>query len=359
MALTRQMQADEAELVRLVGEYDQVQGWAQWGAISCAHWLADLCGLDLSTAREKVRVARALKTLPQVDAAFGERKLSYAQVRQVTRVATPEDEAEVLAACESVPANQLPRVLAAWSNRRSDPHEVARRQHEARSLTIRTEVDGMVVVTTRFPPEAAARWLALIDAEVARPRRSHASADASSESSDEPCRPSGRTSWAQQRADAQIRLVERLLDRTCEEDPWTLLPQIVVHVRPEGAELDDGTPVLAPVIERMACSGLVRALIHDTAGRPIDASPQRRFPTRRQETVVRARDRCCRFPGCEARRFLHVHHLRPVAAGGPTVVPNLVLLCSHHHHLVHEGGWRLEGTVESLDAVPPGRGPSG
>jgi len=58
--------------------------------------------------------------------------------------------------------------------------------------------------------------------------------------------------------------------------------------------------------------------------------------------ALAARDRGCRFPGCGLHRFVDGHHITHWARGGPTSVENLVLLCRHHHRLVHEGGYRLE-----------------
>ncbi len=54
----------------------------------------------------------------------------------------------------------------------------------------------------------------------------------------------------------------------------------------------------------------------------------------------------CQFPGCENRRFIHMHHVKHWADGGPTDLDNLVLLCSTHHRAVHEGGFSLEKTEE-------------
>jgi hypothetical protein len=58
------------------------------------------------------------------------------------------------------------------------------------------------------------------------------------------------------------------------------------------------------------------------------------------------RDRGCAFPGCTHNRFLHGHHIQHWLHGGETSLDNLSLLCSHHHHLVHEGGWSVERTAD-------------
>jgi predicted urease superfamily metal-dependent hydrolase len=66
-------------LLECVRQFDAEGGWAVQGAVSCAHWLSWRIGLDPATAREKVRVARALGNLPAIDAALKSGKLSYAQ----------------------------------------------------------------------------------------------------------------------------------------------------------------------------------------------------------------------------------------------------------------------------------------
>src|SRR5437016_3969176 len=70
--------AGEAVLLRLVGELDRREAWAGHGVVSCAHWLSWRLGMSLTTARERVRVARALRDLPLVQSALGEGRMSYA-----------------------------------------------------------------------------------------------------------------------------------------------------------------------------------------------------------------------------------------------------------------------------------------
>ena len=56
----------------------------------------------------------------------------------------------------------------------------------------------------------------------------------------------------------------------------------------------------------------------------------------------------CRFPGCDATRRLHAHHVIHWLDGGPTELDNLVSLCHFHHHAVHEGGWNIESMQPGL-----------
>ena len=87
--LSAHLNAATARLLDLIREFDAREGW-NTGFRSCAHWLSWRVGLDLGAAREHVRVARALGNLPQLAEALASGEVSYAKVRAVTRVATPE-----------------------------------------------------------------------------------------------------------------------------------------------------------------------------------------------------------------------------------------------------------------------------
>ena len=137
--------------------------------------------------------------------------------------------------------------------------------------------------------------------------------------------------------------------------------QVVVHAdesalacADEGCcELEDGSALAAETARRLACDA---SLIRD--GRRSRTIPP---ATRR---VLRLRDRGCRFPGCENRRFVDAHHVRHWAYGGETRLDNLILLCRRHHRAVHEGGYRVDhegrffypwgGLIAAVPTLPRG-----
>ena len=86
------MNADSYRMLMLVREFDDRLGWMKWQYKSCAEWLAWRCGISLWAAREKVRTAHALRTLPKISAAFADGRVSYTKVRALTRVAQAHDE---------------------------------------------------------------------------------------------------------------------------------------------------------------------------------------------------------------------------------------------------------------------------
>ena len=108
-------------------------------------------------------------------------------------------------------------------------------------------------------------------------------------------------------------------------------------------EIDGAGPVSTATIQRLTCDGAIRRVVVDTRSEVLDVGRARRLATPAQRAALRVRDRGCVFPGCDRpSEWCQAHHLVPFEDGGATDLDNLCLLCSHHHHLVHEGGWSLE-----------------
>jgi hypothetical protein len=126
--------------------------------------------------------------------------------------------------------------------------------------------------------------------------------------------------------------------------------QVVVHLEqdvlgPDGTlagTLEDGTHLSAEAFRRVACDcGLVAAGADGESGQRLSIGRRTRTIPPAIRRVLRLRDRGCVFPGCTHTRFLHGHHIRHWLHGGETSVENTCLLCSRHHHMVHEGGWTV------------------
>src|SRR3954465_4958403 len=110
-------------LLACIRAFDQSGEWQRQGTVSCAHWLTWRIGLNPGAAREKVRVARALGVLPAIDRVFAEGRLSYAQVRAVTRIATPENEQRVVDIALAATGAQLERICRGF-RKATAPHQV-------------------------------------------------------------------------------------------------------------------------------------------------------------------------------------------------------------------------------------------
>ena len=133
----------------LLADFDARRGWASWEMGSCAQWLSWKCQMSSGTAREHVRVARALRDLPVIRARFAAGRLSYAKVRALTRIATPATEAGLAELAGPMTANQLERFARAHRQVTQADDADARVR---RRLTWRFEEDGSLSGTFRLPP---------------------------------------------------------------------------------------------------------------------------------------------------------------------------------------------------------------
>ncbi len=138
----------------LIREFDARGGWNN-GFRSCAAWLSWRVGFAPGAAREHVRVARALGALPRLAHALARGELSYAKVRELTRVATPETEERLLAVGRAGTTEHVERIVRGWRrmDRKAEMRE-ATRHHAGRSLHVYPDEDG-AVIRGRLAPRSA------------------------------------------------------------------------------------------------------------------------------------------------------------------------------------------------------------
>jgi len=344
--LSAHLDAATARLLDLIREFD-ARGGRNRGFRSCAHWLAWRVGLDLGAARERVRVARALATLPRFAEALARGELSYAKVRALTRVATPESEARLLAVGRAGTAAHVERIVRGWRRmgRQAEAREAAR-QHARRALHVYQDEDGTVVVRGRLAPETGALLLRALDAALEtlyQRGRGAAGAPAAVDPAQAP------PSRVQQQADALALLAETALHHELDPGAPGERYQVVVHVdaavladpeQPGQSVLEEGSHVSAETSRRLACDASRVVMRHDHEGRVVEVGARTRTIPPALRRALLHRDRSCRFPGCHVR-VGQGHHVRHWAQGGPTTLANLVLLCRRHHRAVHEEGYQV------------------
>ncbi len=340
--------AATASWLRLVAEFDERRGWAGVGITSCAHWLAWRCSLTPGTARQHVRVARALRRLPLVEAAFGGGELSYSKVRAITRVAEPGTEEELVEFARHATASQVERTVRAW--RRADD-VAAGRIADRRRFSWSFDEDGMVSIRLRMEAEAGAELLAAIETlaerEARRDRAARRRADAQDPDGGRgpAVVPLGVLTERRCRAVTRLAAAAADADRRAGDPPR----REVVVVVDAGVLADDeaagrahleGGPAISPTqARRLACDASITAVV--TEGAEVLASGRaRRYATRAQRRALLMRDGGCARPGCDETRMerLHAHHLTPWSLGGRTDVSAMVLLCDVDHGLVHDEG---------------------
>lgn len=322
------------ELIVLIREFDERCGFLKWGLKDSAEWLAYRCDLSMATAREKVRVAHALKTLPRLAAAFATGELSYSKVRSLTRVACASNEDDLVAfALRHTAANvaQRCRELRCGSAESIDD---AARAFANRSLRIHRDRNrGMMTVTVELPLEAGE----LVDKALDKAR-------------DDECLEIPDlvdTSWSVRQADAFVTMVKEYLSDNGEgvsNDNYL----VTIHVDQSALASGKGRSALPlESVKKLCCDGSAVVLIESDKGEPLSIGRKSRVIPKGIERAVRARDNNrCKFPGCRNTRFLHCHHVEHWSNGGKTSLENLMLLCTKHHTLVHEGGYSIDKDFE-------------
>ena len=117
----------------------------------------------------------------------------------------------------------------------------------------------------------------------------------------------------------------------------------------------DGTALTAATIRRLACDAGVIPIVLGSDGDVLDVGRRTRTVPRALRNALVIRHAGCTFPGCDlSPSWCDGHHLHHWSDGGPTNLANLALLCSTHHHIVHEDRWSLtRAPDDTLDFTTP------
>jgi 5-methylcytosine-specific restriction endonuclease McrA len=363
--LAAHLDAATARLLDLIREFDARGGWGN-GFRSCAEWLTWRVGLAPGAAREHVRVARALGSLPRLSAALARGELSYSKVRALTRVASAETEERLLKIGRAGTAAHVERIIRAWRyvDRQAEIRETAER-HRARSLHVYQDEDGMVIIRGRLEPEAGAVLMQALAAarDCVYEQGRHAVTDVPAGTSSVPAGNEPPT-WGQLQADALTLVAETALHHGMNPGSAGERYQVVVHVDAAvladagapGQAVVEGARVSAETSQRLACDATRVVMRHDAAGNVTEVGARTRTIPPAIRRALQHRDHGCRFPGCGSR-FGQGHHIRHWAHGGPTTLSNLATLCRRHHRAVHEEGFQVtrEGSGELKFWTPQGQ----
>ncbi len=259
----RRWSSSITQLIALSVELDDSGEWALDGSPTCAHWIAATLDIEIGTAREWLRIGRALAHLPMTTNAFTNRGLSF------TMRLTPARAAVLTAAVDE-------HVMRSDGREPADPTE-----------------RGDDATASR---ESHPRWASL----------------------------------AQQRVDALIDIISA--------GGTNVVTEVILHVRADGCTLDDGTPIGGSIVERIADTSTLRAMIHDAESHPINVSGRHRHHTKRQKLVVKERDQRC--VDCGSTDFLQHDHVPDFNHSKRTLVEETELRCSRCHTARH----RRDGT---------------
>ncbi len=314
-------------------------------------------------------MARKLADLPAVDEELRTGAMSYSQARAISRVATGANEKLWVEYAKRMPASGLAKLCRAFQSVQGYADGASTTTAAPlRSVTRRTLDHGMVkleLVLTN--DEAAIVWAAInaVRAQKSEPRAAQTPAEPHSPAEPGCTKTPAETCLANakfvppptespearstRRADAFMTIMH---DRVRGDRPQRTPIEIIVTV-PQGglhgsaepsdlATFADGDVLAASTAQRLCCdAGVVVVPVNDK-GQPLSVGRKTRTIPPAIKRALLVRDQTCRFPGCHHRSFVDGHHIEHWARGGKTALSNLMLLCTAHHRLLHEGNFRVE-----------------
>lgn len=342
----------DAKISAAVSEYDAAELWDVDGSTSMAAWLRIHGGRTQREASRMAATARKLRSLPGVRAAWEEGTLSGGHVDAIAAIVThrtlelfAEHEATAIEAIAERGVEQAVTWLRDWQAHAeawldSGSPDPEPEPEPKRQLYLSPLLDGRGRLDADLDPEL----LALLRTALRLAMGPYTAGDEA-------------TTPAEARADALHTIVQHYLDHQTTKAGGRHRPHLNVIVtladlvgNGPGRTLE-GTVLDAATIKRLACDAGIHRVITDGKSSILDYGRTTRTIPPAVYTSLVVRDWGCRFPGCDRPAdWTEAHHVVPWEEGGPTCLPNLVLLCSRHHHRIHQKGWHLKllptGTVE-------------
>ena len=322
----------QLKFTELVAEADREGVHRADGYTSMTAFLAHKARMRAGRAKRTVADGRALRHMPETTRRLQSGRLSFDEARPLiaAREAHPEAFADHEAGlCDAVETTHWVRdankVVDYWRQAICGPADHEKRYDE-RAFHGSFTLDGMFDFSGRMPEDMGKEFLDRIESAMPPP----------AEGDDR--------SPAQRRLDALFDVVVSDGDRPSK-------PTVLVHVGAgrltDGAhglgELDDHV-LDYPSIHELTCDTAISRIVMSPESLPLDIGRSTRTVPDPMRRAVIARDRHCRFPGCRRpARWCDAHHIVHWIDNGHTEVDNLILLCRHHHTLVHNG-FGLSGT---------------
>lgn len=372
--LVRSYDRNLAEQLGLFLRVDELQLWKKAGCRDCIHWMDLTLGIGRIGAFERLRVARALRSLPVIESLFAVGQLSWSKVRELTRVASSENEQALTAAALELSASETVELCRRWRHgddsstaTEDDENKRALLAFDDRSLTWHQRDAFTTRITLDLPLESAAEFLKALEAQEDELRDEDAELPNSNSASDgtscddmREAKPMRRTA-RQLRADAALSMSNKALahtgDPVASADRYRVFVNLDARVLandvepestttsglpPERASIPGYGPIASATARRLASQARLTVIVTDIEGEVVATGQETRLFAPNAVRAITARDRCCQMPGCCRTRWLQAHHVVPWAEGGRTTVANGCLVCSSCHRRLHEEQLRLE-----------------
>lgn len=316
----------QAERVSAVGALDALRAGRGHGESVSQDLLSQEIGMARKEARELSDAAKALGGLPAISEAFESGEIAWGVARELVKFATPERDSDLADQAKSWSVDQA--VTIARKERAISAQE-ARKSYQERSLKWFYDSDRRHINIRGVFPAADGEVIVGAISKAARASYNRLA-------------PEG---FAARCADAFLEIAATFSSDATEAPKIdVVLVADLSEITGEGSVIEIGEGFCSSeVAKRIMCDSAIQLVLEDPDGQIKALGSKSRNVPEKLRRVVKSRDKTCRFPGCSRTKFAEIHHIVHVADGGKTTLENLAMICYAHHHLIHEGGWHLEG----------------
>ena len=341
IALARRRDLLELEFAALAAQFASTDEYLEDGSVSPIDWIRINCHMTGPAAANSIAVGENMGRLEKSLIGVERGDMGYAHLVVLARTAeaTEEtfDERDLLQKARENSPGKLHGLCRHYRHMRN-PKGFAKEEaelHEQRYLKIGTCADGAVSVSGYLDPVGGEAVRSALEPLARR------------QGADERDR-------GQRMADALVEAVtgggvKANIQVTATVETLAGLPGS------QAADQQYGLPVSSEAIEQLACDCSITRVLLDSQSQVIDVGRAKRVPSLPVRRALDARDRGCKWPGCDRpAKWCASHHLKHWTKDGPTDLDNLVLLCHRHHTLVHRGGWQVVKSDDGrLLTIPP------
>ena len=345
----------ELEFAELAAAFAATDEWEQQGSVSPIHWLRYNCKMAGGAAADRICVGEQIDNLPCSAEALTDGRIGFTHVALMARTQEAVsgtgrslDEGRLLREAERLSVKQF-RDACHHARHAADPEGAAADEADAvgaRFLELKPNEDGSLYIKGFLDSIGSAALRTALE-PLARPS-----------GKDDDRRRERRL------ADALVELTSHALDGGSLPSRGAQRPHLTVTASYDtvlgklgapAADMEFSLPISTRIVERLACDCNLTRVLLNSDSMVIDVGREKRIITGSRRRALVARDKHCRWPGCDRpAAWTNAHHLVHWIHGGTSDLDNQVLLCYRHHWMVHEGGWRLvKGEGGSLIAIPP------
>ncbi len=334
-------------MVRLAARALATGAWAQIGIRSPEHWLSWQTGLSPERARDVMALARRVAELPVTVGTLNDGELAIDQAIVVAKHGRTHNDRELADLAKVATVGQLRSTVRRYVFAEPDPSVDAAASGGDLSTPDSGHTEDPALARARCTTAYRdGRYRLMYDAPVdvgALVEKALVEAKDHLFQAGQPDVTLG---------EAFGEVFNRSLQTVADQGPSSRVDRfkVYIHLGTDGAWVNAGPAIPPSLLSRITCDGVVKP-VWETNGHAVNVGRSQRIVPQRTRRLIEDRDRGCRFPGCNATRYVEIHHITHWMHGGRTDTDGLISLCPFHHDGHHRGEFTIAGDADDQGSV--------